>query len=183
MMVFGQVRAGFVRSLTRMKLSRLVLPLCGGALMYCLLSLLQGPSGLAIYQALEARKSAMEARLAEIEAANAQLRGTIEAFTKDRETLILEARSLGYFADDEGVVRIEGQPKLAESPLTAPEPLIDDGERLNEAMPGHAVSDQAVPGQASSLLVSLGLGLFIFIVMGGGKANRARYEKRRTTGA
>jgi hypothetical protein len=65
------------------------------------LSAIAGPAGLLAYSRLEARKSAMEANLAQLEDVRGRLSAELDSLKSDPDRAAREARSLGYLRDGE----------------------------------------------------------------------------------
>lgn len=86
-----------------------------GLAVYCLLSLLLGPMGLAAYDDLQTRVHGMRENLARLESLNAEARARKDSALSDPESLALEARDLGYVGPGQVVVRL-GFPEASPDP-------------------------------------------------------------------
>lgn len=91
-----------------MRLPRLIIYLALGFVCASLLVFVFGGAGLLEYRASSRHLRQLESNILELEAANARLRDDLEALRSDPELLRLQARELGYFREDEYVVRVEG---------------------------------------------------------------------------
>jgi len=90
---------------------------------YCALSALVGPSGLASAMKVASATERMRRNASELSSLNARYSAEWESLRTESEAAVLEARSLGYLADDEVAVRLSvGTPDFV--PPTA-------GERLS----------------------------------------------------
>lgn len=70
------------------------------------------------YAALNSRRVRLEANVEELHALHSTLQGQIELLTRSSDTVRVEARNLGYYADNETVIRIDNVslPPLVQSP-------------------------------------------------------------------
>jgi len=83
---------------------RLAISLYLGLLVYCVLSILLGPAGIAAYQRLEERQSAMRANLDELAVLRGRLSADLESLKSDSDRAAREARALGYLRKGETAV-------------------------------------------------------------------------------
>ncbi len=103
--------------------------------LYCCLSFLVGPAGLAAYRRLEARKAAMGANLSELGTIRARLGAELDSLKSDPDRAAREARALGYLRKGETAV-ILGERVESVGP-------IDSGRVLPYAEPS-AIDDAAI---------------------------------------
>ena len=70
------------------------------------------------YAALNARRVRLETNIAELNALHATLRARVELLTRSSDAVRVEARNLGYYAENETVIRIENasRPQILQSP-------------------------------------------------------------------
>jgi len=92
-----------------MKAARLVLLLSAGFLLRSLSLFLWGNGGLSDYRKVEAGRAQLAANIEELERINSGLRREVESLGSDPERVALEARRLGYFREDQHVVRFRGR--------------------------------------------------------------------------
>ncbi len=83
---------------------RLAIALFAGFFLYCALSLLVGPAGIAAYRRLEERKTDMEANLAELDGMRQSLNAELNSLKNDPDRAAREARSLGFLRKDETAI-------------------------------------------------------------------------------
>ena len=86
-----------------------------GLAVYCVLSVLLGPMGMAAYDDLDVRVRAMRENLVRLETLNAEAQARKDSALSDPESLALEARSLGYVGSGQVVVRL-GFPEASLDP-------------------------------------------------------------------
>jgi cell division protein FtsB len=91
-----------------MKLARLLVYLSLGFVVRSLYLFFFGGGGLADYRVLESYKRQLEENIGNLQAVNAELLDEQRALGTDPERVALQARELGYFREDERVVRLEG---------------------------------------------------------------------------
>lgn len=104
-----------------------------GLACYCALNFVMGPSGILALRQAQATERSMRSNLETLEALHDSFATEWEALKTVPEMTALEARSLGYIATDETVVRTP----FAVAPLSPPSP----GERIAfEPGPGVPVS-------------------------------------------
>ena len=92
-----------------MKAARLLLLLSAGFLLRSLSLFLWGNGGLSDYRKVEAGRAQLAANIEELERINSGLRREVESLGSDPERVALEARRLGYFREDQRVVRFQGR--------------------------------------------------------------------------
>jgi cell division protein FtsB len=92
-----------------MKAARLVLLLSAGFLLRSLSLFLWGNGGLSDYRKVEAGRAQLAANIEELKRINSGLRREVESLGSDPERVALEARRLGYFREDQHVVRFRGR--------------------------------------------------------------------------
>lgn len=92
-----------------MKAARLVLLLSAGFLLRTLSLFLWGNGGLSDYRKVEAGRAQLAANIEELKRINSGLRREVESLGSDPERVALEARRLGYFREDQHVVRFRGR--------------------------------------------------------------------------
>lgn len=98
-----------------MRLPRLIVYLALGFLCASLLVFVFGGAGLLAYGASSRHRAQLERNIDELEATNARLLQELESLRSDPERLRLQARELGYFREDEYVIRVEGAPAARNS--------------------------------------------------------------------
>jgi len=91
-----------------MRLPRLAIYLALGFAFASLLQLVFGAGGVLEYGASARHRTLLEQNIEELKRANLQLLGELEALRSDPELLRLQARELGYFRENEYVIRVEG---------------------------------------------------------------------------
>ena len=92
-----------------MKAARLVLLLSVGFLLRSLALFLWGNGGLGDYRKVEAGRAQLSANIEELKRINSGLRREVESLGSDPERVALEARLLGYFREEQRVVRFQGR--------------------------------------------------------------------------
>ena len=92
-----------------MKAARLLLLLSAGFLLRSLSLFLWGNGGLSDYRKVEAGRAQLAANIEELKRINSGLRREVESLGSDPERVALEARRLGYFREDQHVVRFRGR--------------------------------------------------------------------------
>jgi cell division protein FtsB len=91
-----------------MRLPRLVIYLALGFVLVSLLLFVFGSGGVLEYGATAGNRLQLEQNVDELKRINAQLLQELDALRSDPELLTLQARELGYFRENEHVIRIEG---------------------------------------------------------------------------
>lgn len=118
-----------------------------GMATYCLLSTIAGPSGLiATGRAMESA-GLMNSNIAILRTLNETYAGEWEALSSVAETTALEARSLGYLADDEVAIRLS-------VPRNPPVPA-SPGERI--VYEARSVIDEAAVKEISAIVAFIAL--------------------------
>lgn len=92
-----------------MRLPRLAVYLAIGFGVASLLTFLFGEGGVLEYRGAVGYRRQLEQNIGELKRINGQLLEDLEALRSDPELLRLQARQLGYFREDEHVVRIQGR--------------------------------------------------------------------------
>lgn len=87
---------------------RILLSLYFGYVMYSLLMLVYGQSGVLAMRNLESYKMKLQYNLEEIRDANTSLLNEIDFLRSESEYIRLEARKIGFFDAAEGIIHIEG---------------------------------------------------------------------------
>lgn len=90
-----------------MRVIRLILSLYIGFLFGTGMLLFWGHSGIYSYNKLVNYRNSMEANIKELEQINQQLSNDIDALGSNPEIVALKARELGFFRDDEQVIKIQ----------------------------------------------------------------------------
>jgi cell division protein FtsB len=129
---------------------RLALSIYVGLAVYCALSLLLGPAGIAAYRRLEARKGAMEANLAQLGSLRSSLNAELESLKSDPDRAAREARSLGYLRRGETILLLGDRKDDPKPP--------DTGKVLPYAQPA-ALSDD------SAKWIALGVALAVLAIL------------------
>lgn len=91
-----------------MRLPRLILYVAVGYVFASLLAFVFGAGGLLEYRTSAGYREQLQRNIEELEGSNLRLLAELEALRSDPELLRLRARELGYFREDERVIRIEG---------------------------------------------------------------------------
>jgi cell division protein FtsB len=86
---------------------------------YSVVSLINGPAGLAAYSRLEAERERQLANMRALDALTEELENTQNSLLYDHETIAVYARRLGYARENERFVRIVGL-GWTQNPYTAP---------------------------------------------------------------
>ncbi|MFW5785712.1 MAG: septum formation initiator family protein [bacterium] len=76
--------------------------------LYFALSAIVGPVGMESYQQLSAYRDRLSENVAALESRGAELDAEAAAYRSDAGRIAVEARSIGYFAPQEGLVRVDG---------------------------------------------------------------------------
>ena len=92
-----------------MKAARLVLLLSVGFLLRSVSLFLWGNGGLSDYRKVESGRAQLSANIENLKRINSELRWEVESLGSDPERVALEARRLGYFQEDQRVVRFQGR--------------------------------------------------------------------------
>ncbi|MBU8913850.1 MAG: septum formation initiator family protein [Spirochaetales bacterium] len=81
-------------------------------------NLLVAPYSSEGYAALNARRARLETNIAELNALHATLGARIELLTRSSDAVRVEARNLGYYAENETIIRPENasRPQILQSP-------------------------------------------------------------------
>lgn len=87
---------------------KLVVPLSATVLTYLLLSLVWGEYGLIAHGRLQAYERRLEENIGRLEERQNELAAETRSLRTDADRIRVEARRLGYFEADEGLVRLEG---------------------------------------------------------------------------
>ena len=87
---------------------KLLLPLTVTILTYLLLSLIWADYGVLGYERLEAYKARLESNIERLEDRQSELSAEARSLQTDADRIRVEARKLGYYRDNEGVVRLKG---------------------------------------------------------------------------
>ncbi len=98
----------FSRTYRRMKIFRLILYLSLGFICSSLLIFLFGNRGIQEYKALLEYRELLEKNIQDLKAINGKLLEDLYTLKSDPESIALKARELGYFREDERVIRVEG---------------------------------------------------------------------------
>ena len=91
-----------------MKLAKYLLAPWAGILIYALLSVFFGPSGLSAYRQLEREQQRQESNIENLRQINRELEDSMSSLLYDRDTLSIHARELGYASSQERFIRIVG---------------------------------------------------------------------------
>jgi len=91
-----------------MKRIRFAIYLAIGFILSSLLIILLGDSGLLRYRALTGYREELKNNIAELELLHQELLDDLEALAGDPERIALQARQLGYFREQERLIRLEG---------------------------------------------------------------------------
>jgi hypothetical protein len=91
-----------------MKGIRFAVYLAAGFILSSCLIILLGESGLVRYRALSDYREELERNIAELELLHQDLLQDLEALGSDPERIALQARQLGYFREEERLIRLEG---------------------------------------------------------------------------
>lgn len=86
---------------------------------YCVLSIVAGPSGVNAVKAAEVHAAAMAENLRKLEARHEELALELNALRSSTEAVAIESRSLGYVAEGETLVVLQA---LSVKPPPAPDP-------------------------------------------------------------
>jgi cell division protein FtsB len=93
---------------------KVLLPLSVTILTYLVLSLVWSDYGVIASDRLETHKARLEANIEDLEKRQEELQARMKALRTDPDRIRVEARSLGYFEENEGLVRLESyDPKPA----------------------------------------------------------------------
>ena len=118
--------------------------------MYLLLSLVWADYGVIAYDRLEKHRDRLEKNLDELEERRTELAAETRALRTEAEQIRIEARRLGYFEENEGLVRLDGwEPERSPS---SPGALV----RNRPSPPDHAAVIRAAAASA---------GLFTLFIM------------------
>ena len=92
-----------------MKLSfRIIISACIGYILYAVLNLVLGSSGIAAMKELEEMKQELEKNIEIIEENYAILSNELTGLRNSAEKIAVEARSIGYYRENEGIVVVDG---------------------------------------------------------------------------
>jgi cell division protein FtsB len=130
-----------------MKLSKYLLIPWFILVVYIILSMYSGTTGIVPYRELLGERQRILENLDKLQTINRELEGTMDALLYDSETIRIKARELGYGENRERFVRIVGLP----------------GGRPNELKPGmiRTAVQPSSPGRAHRT-ISLCMGLLLF---------------------
>ncbi len=92
-----------------MKPWRALLSLYLGFLLGCLLLFFFSGTGLRSYRALTAYRDLLQSNLRELEELHETLAGELDALRTEPERIVLEAREIGYFREQDRVIRLDGR--------------------------------------------------------------------------
>jgi len=123
---------------------KLVVPLSATILTYLLLSLVWGEYGLIAHRRLEAYEQRLDANIERLDERQRELEAETRSLRTDADRIRVEARRLGYFEENEGLVRLESydpQPGPA-----SPGALVK--RRTTEQPVSHAAAIRAVAASA-----------------------------------
>ncbi|MFP4373210.1 MAG: septum formation initiator family protein [Spirochaetaceae bacterium] len=87
---------------------KLLVPLTVTILTYLLLSLVWADYGVLAYERLGAYKARLEANVERLEGRRDELSTETRSLRTNSDRIRVEARRLGYYEQDEGLVRVEG---------------------------------------------------------------------------
>jgi cell division protein FtsB len=76
--------------------------------LYFVLSAILGPVGTQSYQHLSSYRDRLSENVTALESRGAELEAEATAYRSDADRIAVEARAIGYFDSQEGVVRVEG---------------------------------------------------------------------------
>ncbi len=118
--------------------------------LYFVLSAILGPVGMQSHQQLSAYRDRLSENVAALDSRGSELEAEATAYRNDAERIAVEARSIGYFDAQEGVVRVEG---------FTPERRSVTAGRLIERRP--------LPSDRLPLIrwISLGFGAALYVVL------------------
>ena len=88
--------------------SRIIISLYVGYVVYSLLMLAYGQSGLVALGELKDYREKLVLNLAEIQETHNELRSEIDLLRSDGEYISLESRRIGYFEANEGIIHVDG---------------------------------------------------------------------------
>ena len=91
-----------------MRLAKYLLAPWAGVLIYTLLSVFFGPTGLSAYRQLERELQRQEANVESLRQINRELEDNMSSLLYDRDTLSIYARELGYASRQEHFIRVVG---------------------------------------------------------------------------
>lgn len=92
--------------------SKILLSLYGGVIFYFLLNLFIGPFGILEYRRLLSIKNELENHVGHLEKINVQLCNDLVAIKENEQELLLRARELGYYKQNEGIIIVQGQESI-----------------------------------------------------------------------
>jgi cell division protein FtsB len=87
---------------------RLLVAAFVGITAYLAMAFVYGPGGLVAYRRMQDYRRDLEANIVELAEIHERLSARIDALSTDPEAVRLQAHALGYIAEDERVIRIEG---------------------------------------------------------------------------
>jgi cell division protein FtsB len=122
-------------------------------LVYTILSFVGGPRGLSAYNFLLTEREHQWANIKELGNINEELEKTRNNLLYDQDTLIVQARQMGYAQEDERFVRIVG--------LTAVNPTLAVTGKIYNVQNPEFISDVSIKIAA----LSLALLVFAFLLM------------------
>ncbi|MDR1575816.1 MAG: septum formation initiator family protein [Treponema sp.] len=91
-----------------MRIFKYLMGLWTAVAVYSVFSVLAGPSGLSAYGQLEAERERQRANLRDLGAVNEMLENTKNGLLYDQDAVTVQARLLGYAAQDERFIRVVG---------------------------------------------------------------------------
>jgi hypothetical protein len=118
--------------------------------LYFLLSSLFGPVGVQSYEGLAEYRDRLSANVVALDNRGSELEAEAEAYRSDPERIAVEARAIGYFPPEAGLVRVEG---------FTPE------RRTIEA--GRLIAQRPTPPNRLPLIrwISLGFGVALYLAL------------------
>lgn len=142
-----------------------------GLACYCALALTLGPSGLVTHYRARVSGELMRLNIESLSAVNAKLADELEGLQRHPEKIALEARSLGYLADNETAVRLPVQAQIV---------MQSPGKRLYyQASP--VLSDSAIKklaGYAMLAVLVAGCCVRLGVRRGSGRSQRDILDHR-----
>jgi cell division protein FtsB len=132
-------------------MKHLALALFVGTSVYLLINLAFGPGGIREMERLSAHKARLEANLTALSELGRSLEGEVRRLRTDPEEIELRARELGYYRENDEVIRFEGwtRTKRSRSPGSAVRPFV---ARTSQRP---AIRSAAISAGLLTLLVSL----------------------------
>ncbi|HOV62566.1 MAG TPA: septum formation initiator family protein [Spirochaetia bacterium] len=87
---------------------KFALSLYAGFVTYIMINLIWGPGGYIDYRTLREYHTALSENITELNAIHGELNQELEELKSDADRIALEARALGYFRANEGIIRVPG---------------------------------------------------------------------------